>query len=213
MKLKNSTSWSDAFLRRMVSWCCKQLKMPLRAVYSAEFRQRRKNRFSGHAYYNGGKGRFVASIAPDGFYPWTDNGKSPGIIGIARTLNDRLECLINITAHELRHIQADVDNEKSRGSAKRLGWNGSSERVTEIDAQKVLATFRENRDALLAEWNRLPVGVAKAKPTIQEQRFAKVQAALDRWQRKAKLAATKIKKYKRQARYYEQAIAATKGKQ
>lgn len=73
-----------------------------------------------------------------------------------------------------------------------------------MQERPVLAAFREQRDSLLTEWMAAPAErPAKPKATPQEKRAAKASAALDRWQRKAKLAATKIKQYRRKVAYYE----------
>lgn len=201
MRLKNTTNFPDCMLRRMVSWCCKELGLPVRRVMSAEFRQRRVQRFSGLAY----RRRIIVSVAPDSFFPWTDNGISPGLIrsGIVRTLADRTECLVNITAHELRHLVAYVDVERTR----RRTTPGSSERYTERDAQVVLNAFRANREALLTEWNVTPIREAKPKPTRQQQNEAKAREALARWERKAKLAKTKVAAYRKLVRYYDRVAA------
>lgn len=208
MKLKNSTDWSDHMLRRMVSWCCKELEMPVRMVTSAQFRQRQVKRFSGHAYHHNGRGRIVVSVAPDGFYPWTDDGRSQGIIGIVRTMSDKTECLINITAHELRHVAAELDNERTR----RRPECGSSERLTEMAAQKILETFRSNRESLLAEWNQpLIQREQKLRPDRVVLKLAQTQEMLNQWNRRLKLAQTKCRKYKIRMRYYERKAACRSG--
>lgn len=202
MKLENSTDYPPHYLRRMVAWCCRELGMPARFCKSATFRQRRKPRFSGHAYHWRGGGDIVVSLAPDSFFPWTENAEWLRVAGIVRTLNDRTECLVNVTAHELRHLQAELEGERTRGDGLRIG---SSERATEHDAQKVLAAFRADREALEVAWRVAPP--VKAKPSAVDQRAAKVNAALERWQRKLKLAQTKVKQYRRRATYYQRKAA------
>jgi hypothetical protein len=135
-------------------------------------------------------------------WPWTDNGQSPGIKGIVRVMADRTEALINVTAHELRHLRAIIDKEKTR----RRDYYGSSERLTELDAQKVLTKFRENRESLLAERSAgesSDVPVKKSLADVVAKRAAKAAADLARWERKLKLAKTKVSVYRRKVKYYE----------
>jgi hypothetical protein len=70
--------------------------------------------------------------------------------------------------------------------------------------------FRKARVELLAAWSTpLAERAAKPQPTAVERRAAKVTSDLDRWQRKLKLAQTKIRKLKQRAKYYERRAAAT----
>ena len=198
MKLRNSTPWPDHFLRRLVSWCARQVGLPPSKVRNVQFRNRSKRSYSGHAY---GGGRIVCSVGPAHRFP-TNPDHRPGMDG--ESFADQLEALVAITAHEVRHLW-QYANRKSNVL--------DAERRTEHDARwhevRALRTFRENREALLAEWSVEPAArPVKSKPSVQEQRAAKVQASLDRWQRKLKLAQTKIRKLKRQAAYYDKSLAA-----
>jgi len=204
MQLINTTDWSDRFLRRMVSWCCKELGLPVRFVKRIKFGNRRSDIFSGYCRHWDRGCQIVVSISDsESRFPWTDNGETTGIKGIVRTFQDRTECLVNVTAHELRHALAEIHGERTRGNGRRVA---SSERATEFDAQKVQSAFNLDRENLLSEWGRDPV---KTKPTlsITEKRAAAAKAKLAEWQRKAKLAATKVKKYKQKVRYYEKSMA------
>lgn len=51
---------------------------------------------------------------------------------------------------------------------------------------------------------------AQPRPSVREQRAAKAAAALERWQRKLKLAQTKVRQYKTRVSYY-QTVAARRG--
>lgn len=206
MKLKNTTTYPDYMLRRMVSWCCRELRLPVRFIKKANFRNRNMTRFSGHAYHSRRGGSIVCSIGPERMFPWTDQGNSVGLIraGIVRTLADRMECLINITAHELRHLLAEIEVERTR----RRSSVGSSEARTERDAQRVLDLFRANRDALLADWQRPP---ARQRQTVtrQERNEAQARKKLVEWERKLALAKTKVRTYRTKVRYYDR-VAATR---
>jgi hypothetical protein len=219
VRLKNSTDWSDVFLRRMVSWVAKQLELPVRKIRAVEFGNRSEVCWSGRAW---GSMKILVRIGPANCYP-VEPFHYPGRTNdayLSPRCEDRMEGLIAVTAHELQHL-FDFDHRRSLSQKRNALLRGGAgpqplvkfkpgERNTRIEERRIVELFRANREALLAEWEVEPA--AKPKQTIQEQRFAKVQKALATWQRKAKLAATKIKKYKRQARYYEHAIAATGSK-
>lgn len=221
MKLINTTDFDDRFLRKLVAWCCRELDIPVRSIRTAKFKQWRTQKFSGRAQHwtKHGKavGDIMVGVGPDKMFPWTDHGRSPGIKGIVRTLNDRLECLVNVTAHEVRHVAAEHYRERSRGGVGRHRYYASSEQATERSAQKLLAKFRENREQLLAEWGKLSKQKpAAAKPTAADAAEAKqrhYEKLLKQWEAKEKRAKTAIKKYRAKVRYYERRVAATKGKE
>lgn len=178
MRLKNTTDWPDYFLRRLVSWCCRQLDLPGHFVREAKFRNRTSGRYSGHAYHNSHSGRIVVSIrvlrepesaearrerfltAAGKVRPeradWRDkliaeaNAPYDQEAAGAQQDRQRVDDLVEVTAHELRHLLAGHEGERTRGAGRRIA---SSERVTNHDAAKVLTIFRESRDALLAEWS------------------------------------------------------------
>lgn len=93
MKIKNSTSWSDHFLRRMTAWCCRQNGLPVRRVREAVFRNRPKG-YSGTAYL--GWGRIVVST---------------------NTVDD----LIVVTAHETAHLM--LENERKHNTEPSTNWH------------------------------------------------------------------------------------------
>jgi hypothetical protein len=105
--------------------------------------------------------------------------------------------------------------------AAELGTVESDAMVAEVAG---LRKFQANRAALLAEWGYVePAAAAVAepapaeqpqpepavaricksrRPSLTERRAAKVAADLARWQRKLKLAQTKVKKLRAKNRYY-----------
>lgn len=201
MKLKTTLDgFSPTFLRRMVAWCCRSVDYPIRQVRSAEFRNRTTRAYSGHAY----SGRYIiASVGPASRFPLGPDSR-PGMDN--EVLSDRLEALIVITAHELAHLHQYAVPGRSRLLKQ--------QRNTEHDARwhsiQALRAFRANRDALVAEWSAEPVKVERPKPSKQQANCDKAADALDRWQRKLKLAQTKCKLYRGKVRRYERiGIAAT----
>lgn len=203
MKLKNTTKHPAHFLRRMVAWCAKEIGLPLREVRSVEFGNRSRGAFNGRAWYRQRRIRVV--IGPATAFPvkpFLYPGRTSEAF-LSPEYTDQLDALVGVTAHELAHL---FQYHGRSGSAARRG-----ERVTRHHERRLTELFRANRDGLLAEWNESPPQrTEKPKTTGQDRRAAKAEAMLSAWQRKAKLAATKIKKYKRQVAYYER-VAATRG--
>jgi hypothetical protein len=198
MKLKNSTSWPDHFIRRMAAWCCRQSGLPVRELRHAEFRNRKRS-YSGHAWMSG---RIVCSIGRLGFptQPDTRDGMQGEILA------DRLECLVAITAHEIEHICQYREN-RSRALKNRR----RSEPATRAHEIRVLRLFRANRESLIAEWSATPKQRETIKRTRQEINDAKARKMLAAWERKLKLAKTKVAAYRRKVRYYDR-VAATRSK-
>jgi len=200
MKLKNTTDFSDRFLRRMTAWCCKQIGYPIRELKVAQFRNKESG-YRGFARY--WSKMISATIPGSNCFPMGPDNR-PGMQG--ERFNDRLECLVAITAHEIFHLAAHYVDEHKQRTRHSDGTHGSSEQATRREEVRVLRLFRESRSALLEVWNA--ADEVKPKKSIQEQRFEKVQKALCNWQRKLKLAQTKVKQYRRKAKYYEGTTAA-----
>lgn len=175
MKLRNTTDWSDTFLRRMTAWCCRQIGMPVRRVGRIQFRRKRVG-YSGHCWW-----------------------RSRRIVCSCNNVSD----LVAVTTHELFHQHAH-----DAGIATRRSGEGSSEPQTRWHEERAREAFHADEARLLAEWNAEPKRPAKPKPSVTEARAAKAVAALERWQRKLKLAQTKIRKLKARVRYYERRQAA-----
>lgn len=197
MKLKNTTDFADHFLRRLVSWCCRELELSRKKIREVRFRNSRSV-WGGRAYW---RSRITvcigsASECNQTLKHWKFND------GFQIVTNHRIEVLVVTTAHELAHIE----------QFWRVGPRQSRlERVTEGQAYRLLTAFRANRESLLAAWNEPPAPRAKATVSIIDRRAEKAADDLARWQRKAKLAQTKIRKLKARVRYYERRQAAKKG--
>jgi hypothetical protein len=201
MKIKNTTDYPDHFLRRMTAWCCRQLEFRVGEVKLAVFRNRSRRGYRGFADYT----RRMISCTVHRTDGWPRPDNRPGMHGEA--LADRLEVLVNLTSHELYHLAAKFDadhRQRTRGAGTR---HASGERETRHASVLVLRAFREQRDALVAEWSQPPARESKPRPTLQQQRAAKAAAQLAAWERRAKIAANKVRRYRKQVRYYEQALA------
>lgn len=196
MKLQNSTDFPCWFLRRMISWVRRQLELPASILLQADFSNCRS---CGRGRAWSGK-KILVRTGPDDQHPsraFTIQGEE-GPVHV-----DRIESLVSITAHELEHL-------RQFARFDRVGWDKRRFQRLEPDciaAQKrVLRVFREQREALLAAWQAVPVrsaALSVPKPSLQEQRLQKAEACLARWQRKLKLASTKVKHYRKRVQYYE----------
>ena len=199
MKIQNSTNWSEPFLRKMVAWCARQVGAKIKWIPPIKFHNAERG-WSGR----GGPTRVRVGISPNEKFSYTNTtGYRYGGVVIP-DLADRIETLIAVTAHELRHVQQ---------YAKKRILTLRKYKTVESDAMQAeiaaLKEFRANRETLLAEWGAAPAETPKAKPTaagVIERRAAKAADDLKRWQKKLKTAANKVKKYRARVRYYERKI-------
>lgn len=204
MKLKNTTDWTDHFLRRMVAWCCRQIDMPVRSIHSAVFRRSRAA-WGGCARYS--RRQISVCVGDARHFPANAGSHEKG-----EAFADRLECLVAVTAHEAYHIAAHAVDDHRQKTRRGTDRTASSERRTCLEEMRVLRVFRANRDALLAEWSVPPVKRESwPKASVQERRALKAANDLARWQRKLKLAQTKCRKLKQRVNYYDKAMAAAQG--
>lgn len=197
---KNSTPWPDHFLRRMVSWVCRELEFPRKNLHGIEFGNRTNTAWSGRAWCGPHGGYILVRIGPDSHFPTTAHVHRGGwTVG---KVEDRIEALVKVTAHEVAHCDNSRRNNKSRGSYESHGNTAGSERLTDAMAKRVLEAFRENRDALVAEWEKPPTR-QKAKPKSPVQKRAENAFAKEsEWEKKLATAKRLLKKWKGKADYY-----------
>lgn len=200
MKLNNTSDFESLFLRRMVGWCCRQIGVPVRWVRYATFAKKRKGAYDGH-----GTGYWIrVRVGPDSAYPVKDyirhGAKHPGAA-------DRIEGLVSVTAHELMHVWQFSPRRHTARLTRTATEQGAIHEQT-----RVLTLFREQRESLLAVWSEQREQEPKPTISVQERRAVKANADLIRWQRKLKLATTKVRKLRKRVSYYEKATAATKSK-
>lgn len=210
--LKNTTDFSDQFLRRMIRWVVKSLGFEIR-LRRVQLRNRTRGAYSGHAYPSG---RICVSVGPATAYPTVSSGyrrsHKDQTTGEYGQFLDRVEGLVGVTAHELSHVNHFQHGYRGRGC----------EDIACASERRAIRLFREHRDRLMAEWTAgLPLVVPEPavadpviEPTIRSfekliaRRAEKAQRFLDQWQRKLKLAQTKLRKYRKQVAYYEKKAAA-----
>jgi hypothetical protein len=198
MKLENSTDYSDRFLRRLIGWCAKQVRLPFKRLRRATYTNLAHGAAVGRAWTS----RILVRIGKPNAFPtpdWLYHGAvNPGC-------RDRLEGLVSVTAHELRHLVQTLQGRDGKKLALREGECCAWER-------DVLGRFRQDRAKLEAAWSEPAERVAAhaaAPPAVDrralavQRREADARRALARWQAKLKLAQTKLKKYRRRVAYYD----------
>lgn len=225
MKINNCIDCPDHFLRQIIVFCCSELGVPLSYLSEIAFYHTRKSRrprirvladgtkkriyypcYSGRAYLS--KKTISVRMSPDADSFPAETYKHRN--GLYETLADRVEALVYVTAHEVAHHEQYIRQVKTR----RGGRPGGSEVNTDRYAFQVLRVYRDNRDALLAKWSTTltaTIKPKKPKATAVEQREKNARDLLEKWERKLKLAKTKVAKYRKKVAYYDRKnIAATK---
>jgi hypothetical protein len=124
-----------------------------------------------------------------------------------RAANDEWELFVAILAHELEHARCYA---VARSWEERARLNHEP-RVRAVDWRALLA-FRESRETLLADWLReKPQRPAKPKPSVVDRRAARAAELLVAWERRLKMARTKVGKYRRKVNYYGAVAARRQG--
>jgi len=197
MKLINTLDYPDRYLRRMISWICRELELPVRYVLEAKF-QNTSKAYSGRCYGR----RILVRIGPASRYPvaaWKQH--RPG--NYKPALQDRTEGLVKVTAHELAHVAQRRARSRTRPGG---GWGGS-EAATDALAASVLENFRRQREELLQAWTPAPQTepVAPADPAMVKvhARYERVMKYLKHWEQRCQRAQRKVIEYRKKARYYE----------
>ena len=185
MKIINNTEgkYSTTYLRRMVAWCERlfDIKSTARPATLTFVMQGKLN--SGASSHTQG-GAWIVRLSS------TFEG---GILDAQNTAWAVL-CLhgrMNNLSGDSHFAGVQFASHESELLAK---WRDSDQKTT-ID---------ELYDAAFAKLaDPKPAKPAKPKPSLIERRLSKAQDHLDNWKRKHKLASTKVKKYQRKVRSYE----------
>ena len=231
----NRSRWSDVFVKHVARFCAQKTGIAKRArdVYGEltfgsggiNFRNR-EHHYSftvqratyDHTYCGRGgvkKGRMMlhrraygASHFPcdDGYWTYKWIGKKP--------LHSMCEMFVMLMAHEMTHsTDGAIENFRVRGTRRNNYDRATCENHTHHRAHDIVEMYRKERKNImrrvLAELRRERAKQKKKRrrSTTKEKR-AKSQANLKRWERKLKLAKTKVAKYKRSVSACDRAIAA-----
>lgn len=210
----NTSELSTPFLKAMLKWCMREVGVPDHPRYplkgkflDVSFKRSRRHAIYGWADY--GRNTVEVWIGPENLFPVNlGHRRAYRTEFIQTVMCDRFEAIVNVTAHGLAHHQLHRRRLRNPEAAP------NNERNAETIARGVLQAFRENRATLLASW---PSHVPQAKPAaiavkldaVEARRKRamenelKAHAQLAKWERKLKLAKTKIAKYQKRVRYYE----------
>ena len=193
----------DHLVRRCVSWIAKQLGATTRGLTIIVGPKQRAHRgYSG--WYRHRLLQVEAYVGEQIAYPICvgHNRHEAGW-----TAAEPAELLVYLLAHELTHAAAYREAFPDR---QRLRFLNHEPRVRS-SGYRVMLAFRKDRDRLLAAWNAAPTPRPVVPvPSAAEMRAARAARLLAQWERRLKLATTKVRKYRQRAARLERA-AATKG--
>jgi hypothetical protein len=181
MNLTNTTKLPNHFLRRMTAWCREQVGLAAEHLVQVDFRNKSYG-ICGQAWW---EGRVMVRFSE--LYT-TDEDKNPDFYWI-----------VFVLAHEIQHVKNYRD-----GSHRQLVKDRDLEPHCDRIGRSVAGKFRDTQEALVAEWSAEPVrSAAKSIPRDPVvERATKAATDLARWEKKLKLAKTKVKKYKARVAYY-----------
>jgi hypothetical protein len=194
-------------VRRAVAWIAGEigLRRRQRLTITIGYRQRAKDGWQG--WYRHGSRSVEVWIGRNQTFP-VRIGRNRQEAG--RTAADVIELFVRVLAHELEHARAYQTASRGSTTGRRLN---SEPRVRSID-YRVLLAFRQRRDELLAEWMVAPAvttSPARLQPTAGERRAHRAGELLAAWERRLRLAKTKVAKYRRRVAYYARAATASAG--
>lgn len=218
--ITNRSRWNDIFVKHVARFCARKTglwkKFSKRWMRAGEYnftikRASRKWR-RGRAHEYGGNMTCHRECRPS--YPVTDRywtyKWSKGYL-----IHSSVEMFVMIMAHEFLHATAGAPS-KFRGSDGRYD-RAAMEAKTHRLAHEIVAMWRKERRAVmgrvLAEMRseRAKKKKKRAKPTTSVKRD-KSAAMLAKWERKLKLAKTKVAKYRRSVAACDRHISATAAK-
>lgn len=194
-------------VRRAVAWIAGEigLRRRQRLTIKVGYRQRKRTGYQG--WYRHGSRSVEVWIGRDQTFPVSVGHTRQEA---ERTADDVIELFVNILAHELEHARAHQTANRGSTMGRRLN---SEPRVRAID-YRVLQAFRQRREELLAEWMAAPVVTtrpARVQPTAVERHAHRAGELLAAWERRLRLAKTKVAKYRRRVAYYARAATASAG--
>lgn len=225
MKLKNTSRYSDAEVRVLVRFALAAVGGVAETGEVAEVAVRnRADAFSGHAY--SGRRVTVSVGAPETF-PTQAHYADRGERFPSYELRDYREALVVVAAHEFTHL-AQFEGRRQRIAALhqrgefeaaktiRAERHSTRELQCEIAAVRALEAFRAARaevDAEIAAAVAAEVGRAEARRArgaaarSPEAKLKAIRGLQVKWERKLKMARTKLRKLAMRARYYEKRAA------
>lgn len=208
--------YTARFVRQAARWAARQVGMDSSVLCGLGVAiGRRRNRHGGGSwggYYHPSR-RLVEVLLPKVAirYP-TSMAHTQAERAEGREATDEIELLVAVLGHELEHARAHA---VARDWRERVRLN-REDRVRDVE-WRVLRAFRSDRAALVAAWSAEPAAATtalpapqaaaavKARPTVVERRARRASELLAAWERRLKMAKTKVSKYRRKVGYYERA--------
>lgn len=213
MKIENRSKWPTPALRVLCKWIAKREQLPKH--YAFLFRATNdRHSWRGVGWWS----RQTVKLSRRHFGPYPYTKKDHRFKwSVPFQLLSRVETLVYLIAHEAHHSTKGHPSkfETTGGRTDRAGMEfrcntAGFEAVKALRLEwptlrtKIYTAMRRERDRLKASKQRKEVKRSDPTPKLIHAR-----EAMATWQRKAKLAATKIKKYRRKVAYYEGRLAAT----
>lgn len=188
-------------VRRAAAWCAKQIELPSAVLRRVQIEVRHRKNRRGKPSWGGLAEewplRVTIGLPQSGYSYPADLAHAASEEG--RAAADEWELLVNLLAHELEHIRC-FSVSRTTSQSRRLNQES---RVRAVD-WRVLQEFRADRERLVASWTASRATPCQTSgPTPAERREARVRAHLAAWERRLKLAKTKVAKYRAKARYYD----------
>jgi hypothetical protein len=212
MKLvTNHPGYPSHVVRRAARWAAKHLGMEGKVLRTLTvevgYRRGRANGWGGWYHHADRRVQvLLPKMGSDKYYP-ASMANNVAEREAGRDVHDEWELFVAILAHELEHARAYA---VARNWEERARLNHEP-RVRAVDWRALLA-FRESRETLLAEWLReKPQRPAKPKPSVVDRRAARAAELLASWERRLKMAKTKVSKYRRKVTYYGAVAARRQG--
>jgi len=208
--VQNSTDIPNKIIRKACAFVAKQMEnFTLKDVRELRVKNTKYSR-SGYAYYSGCE--VVLRIGSAGKFPVKSKR-----LGVEFMINNRIEGLIAIIAHEFGHVWQG----KKHGSHWRPDGKTSQdvERQCERFEKQAVEAFREQADELLKAWGIdercVSMKSKKSKPKdLVEQRAENVDANVAKWEaeiekreKAVKRAKKTLAKWKSKQRYYEKKLS------
>ena len=137
----NETDYPSPYLRRIVSWVCRQAEISTKDIKFITFANTRTYYFSGSAYRGG---LVEIRIGKDPQFPAPPRYQS----GSPRWFETREDALVFIIAHEVYHIRQFIVERK-----KPVKRNPIREHSADLFAKRTLLEYLKNKQRLVEAWS------------------------------------------------------------
>jgi hypothetical protein len=202
MKLTNTTKWSDTFLRRMVSWACKEVGYPVRNIRLAKIVEDRGWGATGSSNWSNHTKDGSLTIKSGTKTEFSDQDKHE---------LERIAHMVYVTAGQIFYLH-------SRHVGHKIADHGTSQasrrRKTKEVATRIRESFTAHGKQLIDKWNKPrarkkedPNKSCLPKQTPKEKKVEAAKKMLATWERKNRLAQTKVKTWQKNIVLLERAAA------